>query len=145
MPDTNAVINNGIVSLYASATNLFKLADKISETLDIGEIAQSRDEVEVTRVGDKSKRYAAGLEDSGTQTLKFDVSNELVTKVRGWYDAGNELYLGVDFDGEPYLNVTLVGVIKSFKIEGLSAGGHIALTCEFRNSKVIPSFEVPVA
>ena len=141
---TGSVINTGIISVYISSTGTFTTADLIGELLDIGEVASSRDEVEVTRVGDKAKRYAAGLEDNGTQNLKFDVSEEVLTKVRGWYSSGKELHIGIAFE-EPatYLNMTLVGVMKSFKIEGLTPGGHIALSSEFRNSKVIPSFTVP--
>ena len=74
---TGSVINTGIISVYISSTGTFTTADLIGELLDIGEVASSRDEVEVTRVGDKAKRYAAGLEDNGSSETKVGESGTI--------------------------------------------------------------------
>ena len=136
------MVNNGLVKVYIGESDL-KLADLIGEVFDAGENSRSRDEHDITCVGDTVKKSEPGLIDEGSQTVKLHIKEELIEKVEGWFTKGTSVQVGIVVTGSTNLSYKFKGWIKSYKAIGYTQGGQFQIEIEIKKTEHLGKFTEP--
>ena len=136
------------VFITEAGATAFKLADKVGKLTNIGDIASTDDEVEVTGLESDTKEFEAGISDNGTLELTQNLTATEYDDMMEYKENETDLKIGIAILNKA--GTVAVGrscahaKVLSVTLGGMSVGGVITVVTSFRlNAKLVTGFTVP--
>lgn len=144
-----AVIAKGDrIQLFLSNGSTISIADKIGKVTNIGDIASTEEEIDVTCLGDASRVFESGFTDNGsleiTQNLTASEYNDMATMKEN----ETEVKLGLavlDKEGGIIVGLSCAKAkVMSVTLGGMSVGGVMTVVTSIKlNDSIKRNFTLP--
>jgi hypothetical protein len=125
------------VRLYIGESETLTAENKLGNISSIGDIGGEAEEIDVTTIDSMAKEFENGFEDNGSLEITQNITDDEYEKMDTWKKSGVKLYWGISTFNkakEQILGLKGEGIVKSFRLAGISVGGLLQAVASIRLS-----------
>ena len=136
------------IQLFLATTSTISKADKIGKVTSIGDVASTKEEVDVTTLEDASRVFESGFNDNGSLEITQNLTTSEYTDMATLQENETEVKLGLallDKEGEIILGLRCAKAkVLTVTLGGMSVGGIVTVVTSIKlNDSLKRDFTIP--